>query len=57
MLLISILFYGSRGKYLSLYSQYKVLQLQRSSTGNRKFIATITEDMLTHLSNFQPVNV
>ena len=55
--LLSVLFYASRDKYLSLYEQYKDLELQRSTTGNRKFIAKISEEMLLNLKNYNPVNI
>ena len=45
-LLLSILFYGNRAKYLSLYEEYKELQIQRTMTGNKKFIDKVTEEML-----------
>ena len=56
-LLLSILFYGNREKYLSLYEEYKNLKIQRSTTGNRKFIANVTEEMLKQLKDFQPINM
>ena len=55
--LLSVLFYASRDKYLSLYEQYKDLELQRSTTGNRIFIAKISEEMLLNLKNYNPVNI
>lgn len=55
--LLSVLFYASRDKYLSLYEKYKDLEMQRSTTGNRKFIAKISEEMLTNLRNYNPVNI
>jgi len=33
-LLLSILFYGNRNKYLSLYEEYKDLQIQKTKAGN-----------------------
>lgn len=56
-LLLSILFFANREKYLSLYEEYKDLQIQRTTTGNKKYIANITEEMLAHLRNFKPVNM
>lgn len=56
-LLLSILFFANRDKYLSLYEEYKDLQIQRTTTGNKKYIAKITEEMLAHLRNFKPVNM
>ena len=56
-LLLSILFYGSRNKYLSLYEEYKELQIQRTTTGNTKYYAKVTEEMLSHLQNFKPINL
>ena len=55
--LLSILFYGAREKYLKLYEIYKDMQIQKSTTGNKKYIAQISEEMLEHLKNFQPVNL
>ena len=56
-LLLSILFFANREKYLALYEIYKDLQIQRTTTGNKKYIAKITEEMLVHLRNFKPVNM
>jgi len=56
-LLLSILFYGNRSKYLSLYEEYKELQIQRTTTGNRKYYAKVTEEMLSYLQNFKPINL
>lgn len=55
-LLLSILFYGDREKYLKLYEEYKDLEMQKSTTGNKKYIAQVSEEMLMHLRNFQPVD-
>lgn len=56
-LLLSILFYGNRNKYLSLYEEYKELQIQRTTTGNTKYYAKVTEEMFSHLQNFKPINL
>ena len=56
-LLLSILFYANREKYLNLYEQYKNLQIQGYRTGNKKFVAQITTELLNHLKNFQPINL
>ena len=56
-LLLSILFYGNRAKYLSLYEEYKELQIQLTMIGNKKFIDKVTEEMLQHLHNFKPINM
>lgn len=56
-LLLSILFFGNRSKYLSLYEEYKELQIQKTTTGNKKYYAKITEEMLSHLQNFKPINL
>lgn len=55
-LLLSILFYGDREKYLKLYEEYKDLEMQKSTTGNKKYIAQVSEEMLMYLRNFQPVD-
>ena len=56
-LLLSILFYGNRNKYLSLYEEYKELQIQKTTTGNTKYYAKVTDEMLSHLQNFKPINL
>ena len=56
-LLLSILFFANREKYLALYEIYKDIQIQRTTTGNKKYIAKITEEMLVHLRKFKPVNM
>lgn len=43
--LLSISFYGDWDKYLDLYEQYKEIQIQKSTNWNRKFTATITDEM------------
>ena len=55
--LLSVLFFGAREKYLSLYEKYKDIQFQKSTTGNQKFMAKISDEMMEHLKNFQPVNL
>ena len=55
--LLSVLFFGARDKYLTLYEKYKDIQFQKTTTGNKKFIAKISDEMLEHLKNFQPVNL
>ena len=56
-LLLSILFCGNRKKYLSLYEEYKKLQIQRTTIDNKKYFAKITEEMLLHLQNFKLINM
>ena len=55
--LLSVLFYGAREKYLELYEQYKEIQTQKSTNGNRKFIATITNEMKEMINNYNPVDL
>ena len=55
--LLSVLFYEDREKYLDLYEEYKEIQIQKSTTGNKKFIAKITTEQLGYLRNYQPVNL
>ena len=55
--LLSVLFYASRDKYLFLYEKYKNIQIQKTTTGNKKYIAKISEQMLERLKCFQPVNL
>ena len=49
--------FGLKEIFAFLYEQYKNLQIQRSTTGNRKFVSQITTEMMNHLKNFQPVNL
>ena len=55
--LLSVLFYGDRNKYLELYDQYKDIQIQKSTSGNRKFTATVTNEMIELLKNYNPVDL
>jgi len=55
--LLSVLFYGDRDKYLDLYEEYKNIQIQKSTTGNRKFTAIITDEMRELLKNYNPVDL
>ena len=53
--LLSVLFYGNRDKYLELYEEYKNIQVQKSTSSNRKFTAIITDEMRELLKNYNPV--
>ena len=55
--LLSVLFFGAREKYLKLYESYKNIELQKSTTGNKKYFAKITTEMYGHLKNFKPTNL
>ena len=55
--LLSVLFFGNRQKYLKLYEDYKDIQLQKTTTGSKKFYANITQEMFNHLRNFKPINM
>ena len=55
--LLSVLFYGDRNKYLDLYDEYKEIQTQKSTSGNRKFTATVTDEMLELLKIYNPVDL
>ena len=55
--LLSVLFFAARQKYLLLYEKYKDIQIQKTTTGNKKFIAKISEQMLDNLKKFKPVNL
>ena len=55
--LLSVLFFSNREKYLQLYSKYKDIQLQKSTSENRKFYAKITIEMMDKLKHFQPINL
>lgn len=55
--LLSVLFFSNREKYLELYSKYKDIQTQRTTTGNKKYFARITNDMLDRLKAFKSINL
>ena len=55
--LLLVLFYDNREKYLELYQQYKEIEIQKSTTGNKKFVAIITDEMKNLLQNYQSINL
>lgn len=55
--LLSVLFYGNREKYLQLYEEYKSIQIQKSTTGNRKYTAIITEENKDLLRRYNPIDL
>ncbi len=55
--LLSVLFYGNREKYLELYQQYKEIEVQKSTTGNKKFVAVVTDEMKNLLQNYEPIDL
>lgn len=55
--LLSVLFYGNREKYLELYQQYKKIEVQKSMTGNKKFVAVVTDEMKNLLQNYDPIDL
>ena len=55
--LLSVLLYGSKEKYLQLYEEYKNIQIQKSTSGNRKFVAIITEETKELLKQYKPIDL
>ena len=55
--LLSVLFFSNREKYLELYSKYKDIQIQKTTTGSKKYFARITNDMLDRLKAFKSINL
>ena len=55
--LLSILFYGARNKYLELYEEYKNIQIQKSTTGNKRFKAVVTNEIIDSLKNYNPIDL
>ena len=47
--LLSVLFYGDRNKYLELYEEYKNIQVQKSTTGNKRFKADAINEIIDSL--------
>ena len=45
--LLSVLFFSK--KHLELYSKYKDIQIRRTTTGNKKYFASVTNEMLDRL--------
>ena len=43
--LLSVLFFRNREKYLELYGKYKDIQIQKTTTGNKKYYAKIIKEM------------
>ena len=56
-LLLAILFYIKREKYLSLYSLYKKTKLQRATTGNKIFDIKIDPSHIDKLNNYVSVEM
>lgn len=55
--LLSVLFYGNRDKYLDLYEEYKDIQIQKSTTGNKKYVALVTDEMKDLLGQYNPIDL
>ena len=55
--LLSVLFYGNRDKYLDLYEEYKDIEIQKSTTGNKKYVANITDEMKDLLAQYNPIDL
>ena len=56
-LLLSILVNVKREKCVKLYSKYKEIKMQRSTTNNKIYKAYITNQFLNGLHNFASVNM
>ena len=55
-LLLSILAYIRKDKYLSLYGIYKVTKLQRSTTGYKNYDIKIYNNFVEKIQSFVSVN-
>ena len=55
-LLLSILAYIRKDKYLSLYGIYKVTKLQRSTTGYKNYDIKIDNNFVEKIQQFVSVN-
>ena len=55
--LLSILANIRREKYANLYSKYKQIKTQRSTTGKKVYAAQITNEFMAGLQNFSPINL
>ena len=55
--LLSVLFYRNREKYLELYEEYKKIETQKSTCGNKKFTAIISEESKQLLKNYRPIDM
>lgn len=55
--LLSVLFYGNRDKYLDLYEEYKETEIQKSTTGNKKYAAIVTDEMRDLLRDYSPIDL
>ena len=56
-LLLAILFYIKREKYLALYALYKKTKLQRATTGSKIFDIKIDPSYIDKLNNYTSVEV
>lgn len=56
-LLLAILFYIKREKYLALYVLYKKAKLQRATTGSKIFDIKIDPSYIDKLNNYTSVEV
>ena len=48
--LLSVLFYGNRDKY-------KDIEIQKSTTGNKKYVAIVTDEMKDLLAQYNPIDL
>ena len=55
--LLSVLFYGDCNKYLELYEEYKNIQVQKSTTGNKRFKAIVTNEIIDSLKNYKLIDL
>ena len=55
--LLSVLFYGNRDKYLDLYEESKDIEIQKSTTGNKKYVAIVTNEMKDLLAQYNPIDL
>ena len=52
---LNVLFYGNRNKYLQ--KEYKQIEIQKSTCGNKKFTAIIANEAKELLKNYNPMEM
>lgn len=55
--LLSVLFYGNRGKYLDLYEEYKETEIKKNNTGNKKYAAIVTDKIRDLMREYNPIDL
>ena len=55
--LLSVLFCGNRDKYLDHYQKYKDIEIQKSTTGDKKYAAIVNDEMVDLLKQYNSIDL